>query len=89
MYLKWNAPKDKVREAENARKNRQEIVKALSHGQVSRRDLMKMGLFTAAGLLIPKGGLNPFVPNAYALRDSRIFMHELFGMLWYQLKSKL
>jgi uncharacterized SAM-binding protein YcdF (DUF218 family) len=28
-----------------------------------------------------------FVPNAYALRDSRVFMHELFGMLWYQLKS--
>jgi uncharacterized SAM-binding protein YcdF (DUF218 family) len=28
-----------------------------------------------------------FVPNAYALRDSRIFMHELIGMLWYQLKS--
>jgi len=27
-----------------------------------------------------------FVPNAYALRDSRIFMHELIGMLWYQLK---
>ena len=28
-----------------------------------------------------------FVPNAYALRDSRIFMHELIGMLWYRLKS--
>ncbi len=28
-----------------------------------------------------------FVPNAYALRDSRIFLHELIGMLWYQLKS--
>ncbi len=30
-----------------------------------------------------------FLPNAYALRDSRIFMHELIGILWYQLKSKL
>ncbi len=29
-----------------------------------------------------------FVPNANALRDSRIFMHEMLGMLWYQLKSK-
>ena len=29
-----------------------------------------------------------FIPNAYALRDSRIFMHELIGMLWYQLKSR-
>lgn len=28
-----------------------------------------------------------FIPNAYALRDSRIFMHELIGILWYQLKS--
>ena len=28
-----------------------------------------------------------FVPNVYALRDSRIFMHELIGMFWYQLKS--
>ena len=28
-----------------------------------------------------------FVPNAYALRDSRIFMHELIGIFWYQLKS--
>lgn len=28
-----------------------------------------------------------FIPNAYALRDSRIFMHELIGTLWYQLKS--
>lgn len=28
-----------------------------------------------------------FVPNAYALKDSRIFMHELIGMLWYRLKS--
>jgi uncharacterized SAM-binding protein YcdF (DUF218 family) len=28
-----------------------------------------------------------FVPNAYALRDSRIFMHELIGMVWYRIKS--
>ncbi len=28
-----------------------------------------------------------FVPNASALRNSRIFMHELIGMLWYRLKS--
>ncbi len=30
-----------------------------------------------------------FVPNASALSDSRIFLHELIGALWYQLKSKL
>lgn len=28
-----------------------------------------------------------FIPNVYALRDSRIYLHELIGMLWYQLKS--
>jgi uncharacterized SAM-binding protein YcdF (DUF218 family) len=27
-----------------------------------------------------------FLPNAIALRDSRIFLHELIGILWYQLK---
>ncbi len=30
-----------------------------------------------------------FIPNVYALRDSRIFLHELVGMFWYQLKSRL
>ena len=29
-----------------------------------------------------------FIPNAYALRDSRIFMHELIGLLWYQIKLR-
>lgn len=28
-----------------------------------------------------------FIPTAKALRDSRIFLHELVGILWYQLKS--
>ncbi len=31
--------------------------------------------------------LMSFMPNVYALRDSRIYLHELIGMLWYQLKS--
>ncbi len=30
-----------------------------------------------------------FLPNADALRGSRIFMHELIGMLWYKIKSEL
>src|SRR6185437_1895164 len=38
-----------------------EITKALSHGQIRRRDLVKWGLFTSAGLMLPIGGLNPFV----------------------------
>ena len=65
-YLPRNASRARLREAENARQNRAEIVKALSHGQVSRRELFKWGLFTAAGLLAPIGGLNPFVPAAHA-----------------------
>ena len=28
-----------------------------------------------------------FIPNAGSLENSRIFMHELIGMLWYRLKS--
>ena len=28
-----------------------------------------------------------FVPNAAALHDSRIALHELIGMFWYRLKS--
>jgi len=70
MYLNKNASGRRLKEAENARKNRTEIVKALSQGQVSRRDLFKWGLFTSAGLLAPIGGLNPFVSSAHA--DSNI-----------------
>ena len=66
IYLPWTASKARLKEAYNARKNRAEIVKALSWGQVSRRDLLKMGLFTSAGLLAPINGLNPFVGSAYA-----------------------
>src|SRR5437660_1822703 len=65
-YLPRNASRARLREAENARQNRAEIVKALSHGQVSRRELVKWGLFTAAGLLAPISGLNPFVGSARA-----------------------
>ena len=28
-----------------------------------------------------------FVPRAEALRESKIFMHEIIGLLWYRLKS--
>src|SRR6266496_3209531 len=61
IFLPSNASRARLRSAENARKNRLEIVKALSHGQVSRRELIKWGLFTSAGLMAPIGGLNPAV----------------------------
>ena len=66
MYLRGKPSKLRLREAENARRNRLEIVKAFSTGQVTRRELLKWGLFTAAGALAWKHGLNPFVRSAYA-----------------------
>ena len=65
IYLPWNTSKMRIKEAEDARNNRLEIVKALSWGQISRRDLLKWGLITAAGALAPIKGLNPFVSSAY------------------------
>ena len=64
FYLPKNASKARLREAENARKNRAEILKAYSQGQVSRRELIKWGLITTGGIIAPIGGLSPFV--AYA-----------------------
>jgi len=66
VYLSGKASKARLREAENARRNRQEILKAWSTGHISRRDLIKMGLFTTAGTLTMKGGLHPFARSVYA-----------------------
>lgn len=66
MYLPENASKRRRLEAQNARNNRAEIVRALSHGQITRRDLFKWGIFTATGLLVAKNGLSPFARSAYA-----------------------
>src|SRR5215467_11016395 len=61
IWLSEYSDKRRIRDAENARRNRAKITKALSHGQIRRRDLVKWGLFTSAGLMLPIGGLNPFV----------------------------
>jgi len=66
IYLPWNTSKARIKEAEEARKNRLEIVRGLSVGQISRRDLIKWGLITTAGALAPIKGLSPFVSSAYA-----------------------
>jgi FtsP/CotA-like multicopper oxidase with cupredoxin domain len=66
FFLSEKASKARLREAENARKNRAEIVKAFSQGKVTRRELVKWGLITTGGLLAPIHGLNPFVNSAYA-----------------------
>jgi FtsP/CotA-like multicopper oxidase with cupredoxin domain len=41
-------------------------MRELSWGRISRRDLIKWGLVTSAGMLAPIGGLNPFVSRAFA-----------------------
>jgi len=66
FFLSPKASKARLREAEQARKERWDIIKANSHGQVSRRDLIKMGLFTSAGLMLPISGLSPFGRSAFA-----------------------
>src|SRR6059036_1817385 len=79
MFLSAKASKARVKAAENARSNRAEIVRELSWGRVSRRDLIKLGLFTSAGLLAPIGGLNPFVSSASGMDDEGIPRSPLFG----------
>lgn len=66
FWLREDSDPRRIRDAQNARKNRQEITAALSHGQIKRRDLVKWGLFTTAGLMAPIGGLNPFVRPLHA-----------------------
>src|SRR5262245_37076122 len=66
MWLPRKVSRSRLREAENARRNRLEIVRARSIGQISRRDLLKWGLITGSGALAWKHGLNPFVRSAYA-----------------------
>jgi len=46
IYLPESASRARLREAEHARKNRIEIVRELSWGRVTRRERLKMGLFT-------------------------------------------
>src|SRR5438270_3280303 len=70
IFLPPDASRARRKEAEDARKERGEIIKALSWGQVSRRDLIKWGLFTSAGLLAPIRGLSPFATTAYAASGS-------------------
>jgi manganese oxidase len=80
MYLPWKSSKLRSREAENARRNRLEIVKARSIGQISRRDLLKWGLITGAGALAWKHGLNPFVGSAHAAIPTGFPRSPLFGV---------
>jgi FtsP/CotA-like multicopper oxidase with cupredoxin domain len=66
MFIDKNASHARQREAQNARNNRAEITRALSLGEITRRDLLKWGLFTSGGFLAYKNGLSQFAPSAYA-----------------------
>lgn len=69
MYLSRQASRARLREALKARANRAEIVRGLSQGKVSRRDLIKWGIFTTSGLLAAQNGLSLFAKSAYAGDD--------------------
>jgi FtsP/CotA-like multicopper oxidase with cupredoxin domain len=66
MYISPKASRIRQREAQRARDNRTEIRKALASGQITRRDLVRWGIFTAAGGLALKNGLSPFAHSAFA-----------------------
>jgi FtsP/CotA-like multicopper oxidase with cupredoxin domain len=79
MYLPFRSSQARLREAENARNNRLEIVKALSVGQITKRDLFKWGIFTGAGYLANKNGLSPFARSAFAAVPTGTPRSPLFG----------
>ena len=79
MYISQKASRIRQREAQRARNNRAEIVKARSHGQVSRRELVKWGLLTTGGLLVCKNGLSPFARSAFADVPTGTPRSPLFG----------
>lgn len=79
MFVSKYASKARQREAENARKNRAEIVKALSQGKVSRRELIGWGLMTLSGALIMKNGLHPFARSSFAAVPTGTPRSPLFG----------
>jgi len=80
IYLTGKASRARLREAERARNNRAEIVRELSWGRVSRRDLIKMGLFTATGALASIGGLSPFAKSVYADSGTGLPPSPMFGV---------
>jgi len=81
IFLPSNTSRARLRAAEQARMHRAEIVREMSWGRLSRRDLIKMGLLTGAGLLAPIRGLNPFMPtDAWAQIPTGTPPSPLFGV---------
>src|ERR1700741_2896622 len=79
MYISSKASRIRQREAQRARDNRAEIVKALSQGQITRRDLLKWGILTTSGVLACKNGLSPFARSAFADVPTGTPRSPLFG----------
>ncbi len=79
MYISREASKIRQREAQKARDNRAEIVKARSLGEITRRDLFKWGIFTGVGALALKNGLSPFARSAYATVPTGTPRSPLYG----------
>ena len=79
VYLPKDASRVRQWEARRARGNRAEIVKALSNGQVARRELYKWGLFGLTGALVLKNGLSPFARSAFAEVPTGAPPSPLFG----------
>jgi FtsP/CotA-like multicopper oxidase with cupredoxin domain len=79
MYISPKASMARQREAQKARDNRVEVVKALSQGQITRRDLYKWGLFTVTGALALKNGFSPFAQSAFAAVPTGTPRSPLFG----------
>src|ERR1700733_9113740 len=83
MYISPKASAARQREAQLARDNRAEIVKALSLGQINRRDLFRWGIFTATGALALKNGLSPFARSAFAAVPTGTPRSNLYGAQKY------
>lgn len=66
MFISRIASRIRQMEAERARENRREIVRALGLGQITKRDLMRWGVLSAGGAMVAKNGLSPFAKSAYA-----------------------
>ncbi len=79
MYLSRNESRRRLREAEEARSNRLEIVSALSQNSISKRDLFRWGLLTVTGGLLVKNGLSPFAQSAHAQVPTGTPPSPLFG----------
>ncbi|HXI30659.1 MAG TPA: multicopper oxidase domain-containing protein, partial [Vicinamibacterales bacterium] len=72
FFLREHASRARLKEAAEARDQRREIVKGLSWGQTSRRELLKYGLFTGAAVIAPIRGLSPFASSAFSTSSSNI-----------------